>query len=84
MKHYIIIEVRDEPENDPRAPTNAARVRKAIHKYSEQAGINLADIIVRGDTSHDYFGHPTIWPLVSTLFSETMDHARRATWGWRR
>ena len=52
MKHYIIIEVREREWEGPyggRRNTDVGMVRKALHDFITEKGINAADAIIRED-----------------------------------
>ena len=48
MKHYIIIEVREREIPGIRR-TDAGNLRKAIHDFCTEQGINAADAVIRED-----------------------------------
>jgi len=47
LKHYILIEVRER--EDRKYGTDAGDIRRVLHEYIKEAGINAADQIYRED-----------------------------------
>lgn len=60
MKHYIIVEVR-EREFKGRLNSDTSMVRKALHDYCEEKGINAADAVIKE-------GREWLHPLVNAGF----------------
>jgi hypothetical protein len=77
MKHYIVIEVRDD---DPtRALDRTAAIRRNLHQFvrdqSQPPGV--ADIIVRGDREYTVYGAREPHDEVMGIFTRMMTLARR-------
>lgn len=48
MKHYIIVEVRERHDHKY-GVTDAGMIRKVIHEFCKEKGINAADTVIRED-----------------------------------
>lgn len=81
MKHYIIIEVREPVDAAGNANPNArmldaGRVRKVLHKFYEDAGIDASDMIVRGDRTYNFYGVRNPTKMLSDLLDKLVPTRR--------
>ena len=72
--HYIVIEVREAGHEGA-----AGFLRSRIHGLAQDHGLDIADVLVRGDRERSYIGTPEPWQAVRDAFRSVMP--RRETLG---
>lgn len=70
LKHYIIVEVRENP--DRKYGTDAGDIRKVIHEYTKERGLNCADMIYREDRRKLPGGVYNPYPQIKEIYESSI------------
>jgi hypothetical protein len=67
--NYLLIEVR-EREKPEGYSLDAGMLRRAIHKFASETGIDESDMIIRYDQPTTFYGGPTHWDEIRGIMND--------------